>query len=127
MDLVEEASADDDVEGAGSADDAAEDASDVSGIRTAADSQDAPSTSSWPALRFQQHGRARSLSHQPPQPAAAAKVQQQGMQPSRVHVSAVTGAGLGLLLQEIDRKVCFDVCNPHHGLPEQLGWCAPTL
>lgn len=36
--------------------------------------------------------------------------QQRVPRPSRVHVSAATGAGLGLLLQEIDRKV--------HSMPE---------
>jgi hypothetical protein len=113
MDLVEAASADDGLEGAGTGDDAAEDAADVPGSRAAADSQDAP-TSSWPAPHLQQHGSASSLSHQPPQPAAAANGQQQAAQPSRVHVSAVTGAGLGLLLQEIDRKVCLSGCTPHH-------------
>jgi hypothetical protein len=106
MDLVEAASADTAVEVAGTEDDAAEDAAGVPSSRTAADGQDVP-TSSWPAPHVQQHSSASSPSHQPPQPAAAATGQQQAAQPSRVHVSAVTGAGLGLLLQEIDRKVCF--------------------
>lgn len=116
MDLVEAASAGDDLEGSGT-EDAAEDAADVPGFSTAADSQNVP-TSSWPAPHLQQHSSASSPLRQPPQLAAAANGQQQAAQPSRVHVSAVTGAGLGLLLQEIDRKVRFvsrfvHMC-PHH-------------
>jgi hypothetical protein len=105
MDLVEAASAEDCVEGSGT-EDAAEDAAEVPDSSTAADSKTVP-TSSRPAPHLQQHSSASGPPHQPPQLAAAATGQQQALQLPRVHVSAVTGAGLGLLLQEIDRKVCF--------------------
>lgn len=112
MDLVESTSAGDEVERTGTDDAAAAAAPGVPGQGTADDSLDTP-TGSWAVRQLQQDRCASGLLHQPQQLAAAADRQQLVAQPPRVHVSAVTGAGLGTLLQEIDRKVCLPSCHSH--------------
>lgn len=107
IDLLEATSAADAAEDSGSCEDSAfseemEPAPDACAAPDDAVAAEAPPAASWAESQLQQHmptgGREQHL-HQPS--AAAAPEQQQ----TRVNVSAVTGAGLGLLLQEIDRKV----------------------
>lgn len=123
IDLVEAASALDTSEdgassegGPSSGDDASQPAASAAADSAAGDTAspsasgtEAQPAASWAVRQLQRHSPASASAQQSYKPAAAPQQQQQqeAGQPSRVYVSAATGAGLGLLLQAIDRKVCL--------------------